>query len=957
MAYQPKSYRKFVATAATATLVASAVTPAFAAETGAAATFTDVPERYQTAVDYLLENQVTNGYTDTQFGTTMSIKRVDAAVMIAKALDLDLSDRPASGFSDVPERAAVYVDALKAEGIVNGKSATEFGAAENITRGEMALIVAKAYDLTGDGSDLPFTDVAPRYQDAVAALVDAGITFGKTATSFGTTQEITRGEFALFLYRAETGDELKVSNVSVAVNQQSATVTADVANAEAGANAKVEIFANGGSTVAATQEVAVVDGKVNATFNELPAGTHTAKVTVGEESAQTNFTVSVIPAAVQSVTALNANEIQVVFNKELSETSAEDAANYVVNVNGVTGVDVATGTPELQEDKKTVIVPLNASLANGNSFKVIVDKVRTSDLQDVPKYESSAQVFNDKIAASLLSAEVNGTKLKVIFNEPVSNTGTTEFYVDGVKITDVTLAQASSYSLGNYEYELDLTGGEATDLGKVGTHKVEVYFVNDAAGNSTTYSATQYVVSNDTQAPSISKLEAKEQDQFKIFVSEPLAGFTAGNITVSKGGYTFNSTNDISLGAYNATEKSYTVTVDTNAAGTDTLNPLYKTNENSANLSVEIKDYRDAAGYIGNAFTGSVTLTKDVTAPKLEDNRLAYADSNNSDLFVKFDENVTIADATKITVRDKEGVRIVPNSYGVSQGKGETGTTEYVRADLPTLGSTEYTVEFAAGAIQDAYGNKNTGTLTSKVTTSVADGVSLPVVYSATPAGDRQLSIANNVITIDYGQIMDSSAIQLANYKFNGSAFPAGTSIGWGTDKQTVEITLPDNTFSIDTTALITISSEVKTDSGKKVYANANTGDENVIKLGATDINDNIEPKLSSAAYVVPSNDATTSNNLRLTFTENVLAVDDAAHRDDFAVVVNGKKIAVTNITDIDGDNVLELTLGESVNVAQVATITVETDTTLNPTINVTDASTLNNKLTAGSVTATTKER
>jgi hypothetical protein len=57
MAYQPKSYKKFVATAATATLVASAVAPvAFAAKP--ASEFTDVAPQYKEAVDYLIDNTI-----------------------------------------------------------------------------------------------------------------------------------------------------------------------------------------------------------------------------------------------------------------------------------------------------------------------------------------------------------------------------------------------------------------------------------------------------------------------------------------------------------------------------------------------------------------------------------------------------------------------------------------------------------------------------------------------------------------------------------------------------------------------------------------------------------------------------------------------------------------------------------------------------------------------------------
>ena len=74
----------------------------------------------------------------TTFGTYDTIKRVDAAVFVVKALGLNVDSAPASGFTDVPARAEKEVNALKAAGITAGKSTTTFGAQDNITRGELA---------------------------------------------------------------------------------------------------------------------------------------------------------------------------------------------------------------------------------------------------------------------------------------------------------------------------------------------------------------------------------------------------------------------------------------------------------------------------------------------------------------------------------------------------------------------------------------------------------------------------------------------------------------------------------------------------------------------------------------------------------------------------------------------------------------------------------------------------
>lgn len=193
-----KGNRKFIATAATAALVASAIAPAASA---AAKDFTDVPDRYKDAVDFLVEKGA-NGVSATSFGTNQSIKRVDAAVFVANVLGLDTDNAPASGFTDVPDRAAGAVNALKAAGITSGKTAASFGSSSEITRGELAIWLQRGFKLKGS-ADSAFTDISDRYAKAVEALVANEITNGVSATKYGVGQQAKRGDFAIFLHKAD----------------------------------------------------------------------------------------------------------------------------------------------------------------------------------------------------------------------------------------------------------------------------------------------------------------------------------------------------------------------------------------------------------------------------------------------------------------------------------------------------------------------------------------------------------------------------------------------------------------------------------------------------------------------------------------------------------------------------------------------------------------------------------
>lgn len=163
--------------------------------------FQDVPAFYAPAVDYMLERNVTRGKSNTEFGTTENIIRADAAVWLAKELDLDTESAPASGFKDIPVRAQGAVDALKHAGFINGKTADQYGANAPLTRGEIALILQRAYGLKSDGTPSYFSDVSDRYDDAVGALVANEITNGISASSFGVNSDITRGQLAVFVHR------------------------------------------------------------------------------------------------------------------------------------------------------------------------------------------------------------------------------------------------------------------------------------------------------------------------------------------------------------------------------------------------------------------------------------------------------------------------------------------------------------------------------------------------------------------------------------------------------------------------------------------------------------------------------------------------------------------------------------------------------------------------------------
>lgn len=390
MAYQPKSYRKFVATAATATLVATAVTPAFAAD------FKDVNADYKDAVNYLVENKIAEGLTETKFGPEKTIKRGDAAVMIAKALKLDTANAPASPFKDLNSRVKNAVNALYAAGIVGGKTKTTFEPDTSINRAEMAKILTNAYKLEAGDTKNDFTDVHKGWDKYVDALLANDITKGKTETTFAPYQEVTRGEFALFMYRAK--DFLyeipAASAVKVADDK-----TLEVTLKEAKEGLKAENFKVlvDGDKVAPTE---VKAGDKGATYKlTIPSlDNKKGKVSVNGAEASYDFTA----AKVESVSANNSTTLTIT-GSNLDQLKVED----------ITVADNTVKSITASADKKSTVVVLNSPLTPDEKVSVTV-LGKTYDVTYKVDASSAAVVeatYDDDIANQFVAITVDGKKV------------------------------------------------------------------------------------------------------------------------------------------------------------------------------------------------------------------------------------------------------------------------------------------------------------------------------------------------------------------------------------------------------------------------------------------------------------------------------------------------------------------------------------------------------------------
>ena len=167
--------------------------------------FKDIPSNHwaKKEIDELVSKKIINGYSDGTFKPNKVMTRSEAAVMIGKALDINLKNRPNPKFSDVSTKnpAYPYIAALVAEGVF--AKAKKFNPNASLTRAQMSKILVEAFDIEGSTSkafkDVPKKNWAYPY---VTKLVANGITTGKTKTAFDPNGKVTRVQMTVFVKRS-----------------------------------------------------------------------------------------------------------------------------------------------------------------------------------------------------------------------------------------------------------------------------------------------------------------------------------------------------------------------------------------------------------------------------------------------------------------------------------------------------------------------------------------------------------------------------------------------------------------------------------------------------------------------------------------------------------------------------------------------------------------------------------
>ena len=162
---------------------------------------------YEDAVDWAVENGITQGTDDTHFSPDGICTRAQAVTFLWRTAGSPASKTSAMPFTDVPVGSYYYDAVLWAveNGITKGTSETRFSPDDTCTRAQIVAFLWRSEKSPAAGSRNPFADVKSTayYADAVLWAVKEDITKGSTNTTFSPDADCTRAQIVTFLWRCK----------------------------------------------------------------------------------------------------------------------------------------------------------------------------------------------------------------------------------------------------------------------------------------------------------------------------------------------------------------------------------------------------------------------------------------------------------------------------------------------------------------------------------------------------------------------------------------------------------------------------------------------------------------------------------------------------------------------------------------------------------------------------------
>ncbi len=276
------------------------------------------------AVHFCFDHGFVKGFSPTRFGPSESLTRGQFAIVWGRVMQLRQHT-----FADVPKLKNwddAVINVLFALGVVKGASTTRFDAASAVTREQVAVMVARCYDLAATNKDAykafgDNADIADWAQASVSACLRYNL-FPFATTDFKPQQAITRAELCRVIY------ELHTYKITIGAMTDGA-VTANVRRAAPGDTVSLTVAPESGKRLKA-DSLKFNTTKVTGTTFVMPA----EDVTITAEF-------EAIPPALSSI-AITAppTKLTYVRDETLDKTGLVVTATY----EGGSTADVTSGT-------------------------------------------------------------------------------------------------------------------------------------------------------------------------------------------------------------------------------------------------------------------------------------------------------------------------------------------------------------------------------------------------------------------------------------------------------------------------------------------------------------------------------------------------------------------------------------------------------------------------------------
>ena len=162
---------------------------------------------YEDAVDWAVENGITQGTDDTHFSPDGICTRAQAVTFLWRAAGSPAPRSRTMPFTDVPAGSYYYDAVLWAveNGITKGTSETRFSPDDTCTRAQIVAFLWRSEKSPAAGTANPFADVKSTayYAGAVLWAVREDITKGTSNTTFSPDADCTRAQIVTFLWRCK----------------------------------------------------------------------------------------------------------------------------------------------------------------------------------------------------------------------------------------------------------------------------------------------------------------------------------------------------------------------------------------------------------------------------------------------------------------------------------------------------------------------------------------------------------------------------------------------------------------------------------------------------------------------------------------------------------------------------------------------------------------------------------